>query len=85
MKDAEPAIAGTPDPAKTKNLQRLNRELGCCYAVNRSIDCGPIPADIRLILCPPRRERRLLDVGSGAWSGVHEGNRVQRAALLPSG
>ena len=29
--------------------------------------------------------RRLLGVGSSAWFGVQGGNRVQRAALLPSG
>jgi len=27
----------------------------------------------------------LLGVGSSAWFGVQRGNRVQRAALLPSG
>jgi hypothetical protein len=27
LKDAEPVIAGTPDPAKTKNLLRLDRQL----------------------------------------------------------
>ena len=27
LKEAEPAIAGTSDPAKTKNLQRLDRRL----------------------------------------------------------
>jgi hypothetical protein len=27
LKEAEPAIAGTPDPAKTKNLLRLDRQL----------------------------------------------------------
>ena len=32
LKDAEPAIASTPDPAKTKNLLRLNRELLELYA-----------------------------------------------------
>jgi hypothetical protein len=32
-----------------------------------------------------RHERRLLGVGSSAWFGVQGGNRVQRAALLPSG
>ena len=32
LKDAEPAIAGTPNPAKTKNLLRLNRELLELYA-----------------------------------------------------
>ena len=26
LKEAEPAIAGTPDPAKTKGLLRLNRD-----------------------------------------------------------
>jgi hypothetical protein len=31
-KDAEPAIAGTPDPAKIKNLLRLNHELLELYA-----------------------------------------------------
>jgi len=33
LKDAEPAIAGTPDPAKTKNLLRLDRRLLELYAV----------------------------------------------------
>jgi hypothetical protein len=32
LKDAEPAIAGTPDPVKTKYLLRLNRELLELYA-----------------------------------------------------
>jgi hypothetical protein len=32
LKEAGPAIAGTPDPAKTKNLLRLNRELLELYA-----------------------------------------------------
>jgi hypothetical protein len=32
-----------------------------------------------------RYERRLLGVGSSARFGVQGGNRVQRAALLPSG
>ncbi len=32
-----------------------------------------------------RHERRLLGVGSSAWFGVQGKNRVQRAALLPSG
>jgi hypothetical protein len=27
LKDARPAIAGTPDPAKTRNLLRLDRQL----------------------------------------------------------
>ena len=32
LKDAEPAIASTPDPAKTKNLLRLDRQLLELYA-----------------------------------------------------
>ena len=32
-----------------------------------------------------KHERRLLGVGSSAWFGVQGDNRVQRAALLPSG
>ena len=32
LKDAEPAIAGTPDPAKTKNLLRLDHRLLVFYA-----------------------------------------------------
>ena len=33
LEDAEPAIAGTPDPAKTKNLLCLDRQLLELYAV----------------------------------------------------
>ena len=32
LKDAEPAIAGTPDAAKIKNLLRLDRQLLELYA-----------------------------------------------------
>ena len=32
LKEAEPAIAGMPDPAKTKNLLRLDRRLLELYA-----------------------------------------------------
>jgi len=32
LKEAEPAIAGTPDPAKIKNLLRLDRRLLELYA-----------------------------------------------------
>ena len=33
LKDAEPAIASMPDPAKTRNLLRLDRRLLELYAV----------------------------------------------------
>ena len=63
----------------------INEEPSECVSLPYSDELTP---NARGEPCPragARHERRLLGVGSSAWFGVQGGNRVQRAALLPSG
>ena len=63
----------------------INEEPSECVSLTYSDELTP---NARGEACPragATHERRLLGVGSSAWFGVWGGNRVQRAALLPSG
>jgi hypothetical protein len=63
----------------------INEEPGECVSLPYSDELTPNARGEPRPRAGARHERRLLGVGSSAWFGVQGGNRVQRAALLPSG
>lgn len=63
----------------------INEEPSECVSLPYSDELTPNARGEPRPRAGARHERRLLGVGSSAWFGVQGGNRVQRAALLPSG
>jgi len=63
----------------------INEEPSECVSLPYSDELTPNARGEPRPRAGARHERRLLGVGSSAWFGVQGGNRVHRAALLPSG
>ena len=63
----------------------INEEPSECVSLPYSDELTPNARGEPRPRAGAKHERRLLGVGSSAWFGVQGDNRVQRAALLPSG
>ena len=77
---AKPAAIGCRAPEAA-----INEEPSECVSLPYSDELTPNARGEPRPRAGAKHERRLLGVGSSAWFGVQGGNRVQRAALLPSG
>ena len=83
--DGKPSFAHERADGEVAPEAAINDEPSECVSLPYSDELTPNARGEPRPRAGARHERRLLGVGSSAWFGVQGGNRVQRAALLPSG